>query len=222
MRDRLIAPMVAGGEDAPLEKRTKYELIARFYDILDIPFEARRYRPLRRASWAGLGCRILDAGVGTGRNMPFYPKDAQVCGIDLSRAMLSRAEKRRRRLGLKAELVEGDIMETGFADDSFDAIVATFLFCVLEPEQQLPALRELARICRPGGEIRILEYAVPAHPVRRAVMGLWAPWVRLIYGADFDRKTENYVSETGLDLVEVRFVFSDIIKLLVARPRPRQ
>ncbi len=219
MRDRFIAPMVTDGEDPPLEKRTKYELIARFYDILDIPFEARRYRPLRRASWAGLGGRILDAGVGTGRNMPFYPKDAQVCGMDLSRAMLSRAENRRRRLGLKTELLERDIMETGFADDSFDAIVATFLFCVLEPEQQLPALRELARICRPGGEIRILEYAVPAPPVRRAVMGLWAPWVRLIYGAAFDRKTEQYVSEAGLDLVEVRFVFSDIIKLLVVRPR---
>lgn len=213
--------MVTGGEDAPLEKRTKYELIARFYDILDIPFESRRYRPLRRTTWAGLEGRILDAGVGTGRNMPFYPKDARVCGIDLSRAMLSRAGKRAGRLGLKVELLERDIMETGFADGSFDAIVATFLFCVLEPEQQLPALRELARICRPGGEIRILEYAVPSHPGRRAIMGLWAPWVRLVYGASFDRKTEQYVSEAGLDLVEVRFVFSDIIKLLVARPRPR-
>ena len=52
-------------------------------------------------------------------------------------------------------------------------------------------------------------------------MALWAPWVRLIYGAAFDRKTEDYVAEAGLDLVEVRFVFGDIIKLLVARPRPR-
>jgi len=41
-------------------------------------------------------------------------------------------------------------METGFADDSFDAIVATFLFCVIKPEQQLPELRELARICPRG------------------------------------------------------------------------
>ena len=52
-------------------------------------------------------------------------------------------------------------------------------------------------------------------------MCLWAPWVRQIYGAAFDRKTEHYVSEAGLDLVEVGFVFSDIIKFLVARPRPR-
>ena len=202
-----------------MEKRTKYELIARFYDILDIPFESRRYRPLRRVTWAGLGGRILDAGVGTGRNMPFYPRDARVCGIDLSRAMLSRAEKRRRRLGLKTELTEGDIMETGFADGSFDAIVATFLFCVLEERDQLPALSELRRVCKPGGEIRLLEYTLSTRPVKRLVMRLWAPWVRLMYGAAFDRHTERYVDVAGLRLVEERFVFQDIIKLLVLTPQ---
>lgn len=198
--------------------RTKYQRIARLYDILDLPFEFRRYQPLRGALWAGLTGAILDAGVGTGRNMTFYPADARVTGIDLSPAMLSRAKNRRRRLGLTVNLVEGDIMATGFADNSFDAVVATFLFCVLEPEHQLSALRELARICRPGGEIRILEYAVSAHPFRRLLMRLWAPWVRLLYGAAFDRETERYVSDAGLDLVDVRFLFSDIVKLLVARP----
>lgn len=206
-------------ENASVDKRTKYERVARLYDILDLPFEFRRYQPLRRELWFGLEGRILDAGVGTGRNMPFYPMNARVTGVDLSKAMLTRAEERRGRLGLTTELVEGDIMATGFADNSFDAIVAAFLFCVLEPKQQLPALRELARVCRPGGEIRILEYAVSSHPGRRMVMSLWAPWVRLVYGAAFDRKTERYVPEAGLDLIEVRFVFSDIVKLLITRPR---
>ena len=52
-------------------------------------------------------------------------------------------------------------------------------------------------------------------------MAIWAPWVRLLYGAAFDRETERYVSDAGLDLVEARFLFSDIIKLLVVRPRLR-
>ncbi|MHA1109303.1 MAG: methyltransferase domain-containing protein [Alphaproteobacteria bacterium] len=198
--------------------RTKYQRIARLYDILDLPFEMRRYQPLRGELWGGLSGKILDAGVGTGRNMTFYPADAGITGIDLSPAMLSRAEIRRRRLGLSVELIEGDITATGFADDTFDAVVATFLFCVLEPAQQLPALRELARICRPGGEIRILEYCVSAQPLRRLVMRLWAPWVRLLYGAAFDRETERYIPDAGLDLVEARFLYSDIVKLLVARP----
>ena len=109
--------------------------------------------------------------------MPFHPPGARVTGIDLSAAMLARAEKRRRWLGPSVQLVEGNIMATGFAEDSFDAIVASFLLCVLEPEHQQPALRELARICRPGGEIRILEYALSAAPLRRAVMALWSSFL---------------------------------------------
>ena len=140
--------------------------------------------------------RILDAGVGTGRNMAFYPADAQVTGIDLSPAMLARAAARREHLGVEVELLECDICDTGLPDGHFDAAVATFLFCVLDDSLQLPALRELARIVRPGGETRILEYQYSARPLRRFVMHLWAPWVRLAYGATFHTATPSDTSPT--------------------------
>jgi demethylmenaquinone methyltransferase/2-methoxy-6-polyprenyl-1,4-benzoquinol methylase len=195
-----------------------YRRIAAFYDLLDLPFEYGRYRALRPILFAGLSGTILDAGVGTGRNMPFYPQDAKVVGIDLSPAMLARAKWRRDRLGLEVELEEMDVLHTAFPDRAFDAAVATFLFCVLPPEQQAPALRELARVCKPGGQIRILEYAYSEHPWRRFIMRLWAPWVRWAYGAAFDRATEGYLAEAGLAAVETRFLYKDIIKLIVARP----
>jgi len=81
-----------------------------------------------------------------------------------------------------------------------------------------PLRRELGRLCRNSGEIRILEYAISENPVRRAVMALWAPWVKAVYGAGFDRRTEDYVADAGLELVESRYLLSDIIKLLVVRP----
>jgi len=90
---------------------------------------------------------------------------------------------------------------------------------VLDDEDQLPALRELRRICRPDGEIRALEYAYSRDPLKRFVMRLWSPWVRLMYGATFDRNTEQYVDAAGLELIEERFLFQDIIKLLALRPR---
>ncbi len=201
-----------------MEKRSVYARIAGLYDLLDLPFEYMRYRPLRRQLFAGLAGRVLDAGVGTGRNMPFYPREARVVGIDLSADMLARAARRRAQLGAEVGLVEMDVLGTGFVDDSFDAVVATFLFCVLDDENQRPALRELARICKPGGEIRILEYAYSANPLRRFVMRLWAPWVRFAYGAAFDRDTERHVEPAGLRLVEKRFLHKDIIKLLILEP----
>lgn len=195
-----------------------YHRVAAFYDLLDLPFEYFRYRKIRPRLFECLSGSILDAGVGTGRNMPFYPKSAKMVSIDLSPAMLARAERRRDRLGLDVTLEQMDVAHTSFSDHSFDATVATFLFCVLPPEHQVPALRELARICKPGGEIRILEYVYSQDPFRRFVMRLWAPWVRWAYGAAFDRATESYLAKAGLEAVETRFLYKDIIKLIVARP----
>ncbi len=194
-----------------------YRSIARLYDLLDLPFERGRYAPIRPVMFAGLSGRLLDAGVGTGRNMAFYPPNAQVTGVDLSPAMLSRAVARREQLGVEVELLERDICDTRLPEGHFDAAVATFLFCVLDDSLQLPALKELSRIVRPGGEIRILEYQYSARPWKRFVMHLWAPWVRMAYGATFDRNTEQYLPEAGLEIVEERFLFQDIIKLIVAR-----
>lgn len=194
-----------------------YRSIARFYDLLDLPFERRRYGPIRPLMFAGLSGRILDAGVGTGRNIPHYPAEALVTGIDLSPAMLGRAAARRRKLGAEVELLERDVCDTGFADGRFDAAVATFLFCVLDDALQRPALAELARIVRPGGTIRLLEYQYSEDPRRRFVMRLWSPWVRFAYGATFDRGTERHVPAAGLEVVEERFLYADVIKLIVAR-----
>ncbi len=196
-----------------------YNRIARLYDILDLPFEHGRYKPLRHVLFDGLNGDLLDAGVGTGRNFPFYPKGARVTGIDLSLAMLDRARQRRDKYGTPVDLREMNVMEMDFADDSFDGIISTFLFCVLDTEHQQRALEELGRVCRPGGAIHILEYAISEKPFRRFMMKLWAPWVRFAYGAEFDRNTEQYLEAAGLDLVEKRFLYKDIIKLLCVRPK---
>lgn len=205
------------GYNACVMAHKMYRSIARLYDLLDLPFERGRYAPIRPVMFAGLSGRLLDAGVGTGRNMAFYPPNAQVTGVDLSPAMLSRAVACREQLGVEVELLERDICDTRLPEGHFDAAVATFLFCVLDDSLQLPALKELSRIVRPGGEIRILEYQYSARPWKRFVMHLWAPWVRMAYGATFDRNTEQYLPEAGLEIVEERFLFQDIIKLIVAR-----
>jgi ubiquinone/menaquinone biosynthesis C-methylase UbiE len=133
--------------------------------------------------------------------------------------MLHHARSHRDRLGASVDLKEMNVTEMDFADDSFDAIVATFLFCVLDAEHQQLALEELRRVCRPGGTIHILEYAISEKSLHRFIMKLWGPWVRYAYGAEFDRNTEQYLRAAGLELVETKFLHGDIIKLLLVRQK---
>jgi ubiquinone/menaquinone biosynthesis C-methylase UbiE len=195
----------------------RYQRIAPFYDLLDLPFEHGRYRTLRPQLFAGLSGRLLDAGVGTGRNFPFYPPGADVTGIDISPAMLARAARRRGGSRASVTLSEMDVTRLPLPNDSFDAAVATFLFCVLPDEHQTAALRELARVVKPGGPIRLLEYVRPQGSVRRFISRLWEPWIAWAYGAGFDRRTEEHVRDAGLTVSEVRFLVDDLIKLIEVR-----
>jgi ubiquinone/menaquinone biosynthesis C-methylase UbiE len=194
----------------------RYERIAWVYDLLDLPFEYGRYRKIRPMLFRGLSGRILEAGVGTGRNFPFYPPGSEVVGIDLSPAMLAQAERRRPTAVAKVELRQMDVTRLNFPDRSFDAAVAAFLFCTLPDELQVAGMRELGRVVKPGGAIRCLEYTRPSGGLRRAMTRLWDPWVYWAYGAGFDRETEKHVPEAGLQLRESRFVADELIKLLGA------
>ena len=195
----------------------RYQRIAPLYDLLDLPFEYRRYRKIRPLLFAELSGVILEAGVGTGRNFPFCPRGTKIVGIDLSPAMLVRAEGRRPSAMAEVELRQMDVTHLDFPDQIFDAAVATFLFCVLPDELQVPALKEIGRVVKRGGAIRLLEYTRPHDTVRRALTKIWEPWVGWAYGASFDRRTQEHIPEAGLDLMETRFVVDDLIKLICAR-----
>ena len=195
----------------------RYDRIARWYDLLDAPFERKRYAALRPLMFEGLRGELLDAGIGTGRNCAYYPPDAVVSGIDTSAKMLALAARRCPTLAAGGRLHRMDVTAMRFDAGSFDAAVSSFLFCVLPEELQTPALRELARVVKPGGTIRLLEYGYPAGFWRRLSLRLWQPWVSWAYGARFDRQTERHAAAAGLELVERRFVVDDLIKMLTLR-----
>ena len=202
---------------ANLGLRERYQRIAPFYDLLDFPFEHGRYRHIRPLLFAGLSGRILDAGVGTGCNIPFYPADACVTGIDLSPAMLARARKRAEAVGRTVDLQLMDVTRLDLPDDMFDAAVASFLFCVLPDESQPDALRELRRVIKPGGTLRLLEYIRPTGALRGFIARLWEPWVAFAYGAGFDRRTQAHLRDLGFEIVESRFVVGDLIQMIEVR-----
>ncbi len=192
----------------------KYNRVAPFYDILDYYFEYTRYRKIRKQCWAGLSGKILDAGVGTGRNIAFYPQEAIVTGIDTSKAMLLRAEKRAKKNNNNVDLELMNVLDMSFPDNHFDAVVATFLFCVLPDSLQEQALREIKRVCKIGGTIVLLEYTYSENAFRKFLMKLFSPYVEALYGARFDRHTMEYVRKNNFKIINETFVYKDIIKLI--------
>src|SRR5260370_20046891 len=89
-------PRLVPGAFAMPSDPNRYQRIAPYYDLLDLPFELGRYRKIRPLLFHALTGRLLDTGVGTGRNFPYYPPGARVLGVDNSPGMLARAERLRR------------------------------------------------------------------------------------------------------------------------------
>jgi ubiquinone/menaquinone biosynthesis C-methylase UbiE len=195
----------------------RYQRIAPLYDLLDLPFERGRYSALRPLLFRGMSGQLLDAGIGTGRNCAYYPPSAIVSGIDISPAMLERARVRCPTLAKGGRLYQMDVTALQFPAANFDAAVASFLFCVLPDQLQVPALRELRRVVKPGGIIRLIEYVRPKGVLRRAISYVWQPWIAWAYGASFDRNTEQHVPAADLELVESRYVVDDLLKMLTVR-----
>jgi ubiquinone/menaquinone biosynthesis C-methylase UbiE len=105
---------------------------APFYDLMTRGSERRLAEP-RAQMWKTVrGPRVLEVGVGTGINLPFYPRDVQITAIDLSPRMLERARMRAKQLGVDVDLREADAQALPFPDTSFDTVVAT---CVFAPCQ---------------------------------------------------------------------------------------
>jgi ubiquinone/menaquinone biosynthesis C-methylase UbiE len=159
---------------------------------------------------------VLEVAVGTGKNLPFYPEGCRVTGLDFSRAMLDEAASRARALGRAFEPVLGDVTALPFADASFDTVSATLAVCTFD--EPLAALREMRRVCRPGGSVLLLEHVLPRDPLLARLARAITPFARKKVGCNPNRDTLALVREAGLTVVSVHGRMRDIILSVVASP----
>jgi phosphatidylethanolamine/phosphatidyl-N-methylethanolamine N-methyltransferase len=138
--------------------KAAYRRYARIYDAVFGPVLQPGRRALLEALDLKPGDRVLEVGVGTGLSLPLYPRSVRLTGIDVSREMLEKARTRvaRRRLENVEALLEMDAEQMGFPDASFDKVVAMYVVSVVARPAKL--LEELHRVCRPHGEIFIVNH----------------------------------------------------------------
>jgi len=178
-------------------------------------YSERHYQKMRPLIVGDVSGTVLEAGVGTGRNFSFYPKDIQLTAFDISEEMLQLAKKRIPKT-LHVHLTQADacILEE-MPNNHFDWYVSTFLFCVLPEHSQPLALQQLVRVLKPGGKFRLLEMVYSKKPIDRLKQKCFAPLIKWIYGARFDQPTYNLVlNHDQLTNIHTRFLRKDTYLLI--------
>jgi ubiquinone/menaquinone biosynthesis C-methylase UbiE len=204
-------------ESSPDLTRKRYNRIAFLYDLMETPIERLRFGSWRpRLTGRIAGPKALEVGVGTGKNLIFYPDDVDITAIDLSPRMLEWARKRANKLNLKVNLQEMDTQHLNFADASFDSVFATFVFCsVTDP---VAGLQEIKRVCKPDGKLLLLEHMRPEKFVLGLIFDLLNPMIVRMMGANINRRTTIRIRQAGWQIKAEECLLSDIVRMIEATP----
>jgi ubiquinone/menaquinone biosynthesis C-methylase UbiE len=152
--------------------------------------------------WLGARARgrVLEVAIGTGLNLPHYPTDATITGIELSPAMLAIARHRATSLGLDADLREGDAEHLPFGDASFDTAVCALSLCTIP--RPAAAIAEMRRVLVPGGRLLLLDHISSTWPPIYAAQWLLERITIRAAGEHFTRRQLPLVQAAGFQVME--------------------
>lgn len=194
--------------------RERYDRTARHYDVMTWPMEVMAMDRYRSRLIAEVdGARVLEVGVGTGRNLSLYPDAVQVDAIDFSPRMLERAQRRPPRANVRLALM--DVQELAWPSETFDTVVSTCVFCSVP--DALKGLQEIRRVLRAGGRALFLEHVRPGTPWLAALFDWLDPFVSR-RGPHINRRTMETIRAAGFVVEREENLMSDVLKLVVAHP----
>lgn len=171
---------------------------------------------LRRKLMAKARGRILDVACGTGENFPYFPPGSDVTAVELSEAMLQQARKRAAEVGLNVDLRSMDAQQLELADNTFDTVVTALSTCTFP--DPVAALREMGRVCKPDGQILLLEHGRSRYNLLARYQDRQAPQVYAAQGCRWNQDPAQLVQDAGLNLKSVERALAGIYYVMEAAP----
>lgn len=153
------------------------------------------------------GC-VLEVGVGSGLNLPYYDAASvtKIWGLDPSPEMIRMAARRARSLGFEVEFISSPAEEIPLGDQSVDTVLVTYTLCTIA--KPTPALREMARVLRPGGELLFCEHGLaPELSVQRWQHRLNPIWRRFGGGCNLNRPIPALLEAGGFGIKDLETMY---------------
>jgi SAM-dependent methyltransferase len=165
--------------------------------LVDFSMRNKRLRPYRERTAAAAEDRVLEIGIGSGLNLPFYTgKAREIFGLDPSLPLLARTQRKAPRTQAPLHLIEGSAEHIPLADHSVDTIVMTWTGCSIP--DVCAALEQMRRVLRPGGRLLFVEHGrAPEPSVARWQDRLNPFWQRFSGGCHLNRKVDDLLSDAG-------------------------
>ncbi|UYM05670.1 class I SAM-dependent methyltransferase [Solicola gregarius] len=141
---------------------------------------------------------VLEVAIGTGRDLPFYPPDIRLTGLDLSPEMLAIAKDAASHIGRTVTLKEGDAHQLPYPDESFDTVVCVFSLCNITDMRK--AIAEMHRVLRPGGPLLLADHVISTNPIARGVQRAFEKLTIRLAGDHQTRRPLPIVTDTGFTI----------------------
>jgi len=175
--------------------------------LLDLAMSNRQLLPFRERVIGAAGGRVLEIGVGSGRNLPFYRSPAaEILALEPSPKLVAMARGTARR-DVPVRFLEASAEAIPLDDDSIDSVVTTWTLCSIP--HAVSALGEMRRVLRPGGRLLFAEHGLaPSASVRRWQRRLTPAWRRLSGGCHLDRPIRSLIEDAGfrIDRIDTGYV----------------
>jgi ubiquinone/menaquinone biosynthesis C-methylase UbiE len=168
-----------------------------FPRVLDLVMQQKQMTPFRERIGKAAGGRVLDIGIGSGLNLPFYGQRAdQVYGVDPSEGLLHLAEERAHKTSVPVELLRGSGEALPLDDKSIDTVVMTFTLCTVDDAAK--TLSEIRRVLKPAGMLLFAEHGrAPEIGVARWQDTITPVWKRVAGGCRLNRKPDDLMQAAG-------------------------